>query len=63
VSLKSGSTASGKIVTVITQDIVAMQSSHQADATLVELLATQDALAISVSGANMRTRFVVVEIQ
>ena len=55
-SLKSGSTASSEIVTVITQDIVAMQSSHQAGA-------TQDALAISVSRANMRMRFIVVEMQ
>jgi hypothetical protein len=55
VSLKSGSTASSEIVTVITQD-VAMQLSHQAGA-------TQDALAISVSRANMRTRFVFVEMQ
>jgi hypothetical protein len=63
VSVKSGSTASSKIVTAIAQDIVSMQSSHQAGAMLVDLLATQDALAISVSRANMRTRFAVVEMQ
>ena len=44
--------------TSVTDSAVAppMQSSHQAGA-------TQDALAISVSRANMRRRFFVVEMQ